>query len=675
MLFNSSEYEDVTLNKKPSYEELENRIKELDKIAAAHRKIEEELRLQSEIITNMAEGVYLIRLKDATIIYANPKFEIMFGYGPGEMAGRHVSTVNAPTDKTPEETAAEIMKTLNETGEWHGEVNNKKKDGTLFWSYANISAFDHSKYGKVLVAVHNDITEIKLAGKKLKTTEDRYREVVENTDNLVTQVDMDGKFLYINATAREILGISPDRLIGMSAFDFIHPEDTKKTVAWFDDCLKQRISQSTIENRQINRTTGDISHMLWTSSFIYNDKGTPTGISSIAHNITHQKKLEEEQFRKLESVATLAGGIAHDFNNLLGIITGNIDMALDDIHSDAPAKFFLENAFNASLQGRDLTKKFLIFSKGGNPAKEKTSLRELLINTTSLSLSGSNIAVDFSIPENLWLVESDPDQINQVFNNLTLNAKEAMPQGGTLRVFAENLEELEADEQLPVYDTKKRFVKISFRDIGSGIQDGVLPRIFDPYFSTKEKSSEKGTGLGLTIVNSIIQKHGGTLNVLSEEGLGTTFEIFLPASLQQMIPETEKSKQSDIASKKILFMDDEKLIREMVREMLVRLGCDVVLASHGEEAVSLYNSSLKKNLKFDAVILDLTIKGGMGGEDTIRKLLEIDPDVNAIVCSGYSDSPVISNYKISGFKNFLKKPFVKKDLLEVLKNVFSPGKR
>jgi PAS domain S-box-containing protein len=316
--------------------------------------------------------------------------------------------------------------------------------GTPFWCLENVSVFDHSKHGKVLVAVHNDITERKQIIEKLQKSETRYREVVEITDNLVTRVAADGKFLYVNPTAGEIFGISPDRLIGMSAFGFIHPEDTEKTTAWFYGCLKRRVSQSTIENRQVNQTTGNISHMLWTSNFLYNNKGELTDTNSIAHNITDRKKLEAEQSQQLESIAILAGWIAHDFNNLLGIITGNIDMALDDIDFDAPVKTYLENAFKASLQGRDLTNKFLIFAKGGAPAKKDTSLKELLINSTSLALSGTNIS-------------------------------------------------------------------------------------------------------------------------------------------------------------------DEKLTREMVREMLVRFGCDVVLASHGEEAVSLYNSALKKNQKFDVVTIDCPI--------------------------------------------------------------------
>ena len=366
---------------------------------------------------------------------------------------------------------------------------------------------------------------------------------------------------------------------------------------------------------------------------------------------TREKRVKDEkakletqlvQAQKMEAIGTLAGGIAHDFNNILTAIIGNISLAMLDLRWKSKARERLKQAEKACLQAQNLSRQLLTFSRGGAPIKEVVSVKRLITESASFACRGSQVNYESSLPDNLWAVEADPGQISQVFQNLVINAIQAMPTGGMIKIRGENLE-VEAGNELPI--DAGRYVKISIQDEGIGISAEHLSRIFDPYFTTKQK----GSGLGLATSYSIIKNHHGHISVESELGIGTTFNVYLPASDRQVIQQPKEDKELLSGKGKILVMDDEAMVREVLGKMLIALGYEVKFAEDGAEAIEFFTRGTDAGDPFAAVILDLTVPGGMGGKETMEKLLRIDPQVKAIVSSGYSDDPVMANFKEYGF--------------------------
>lgn len=392
----------------------------------------------------------------------------------------------------------------------------------------------------------------------------------------------------------------------------------------------------------------------------------------IVRDIAERKKMQQElqKSRQLESIAALSGGIAHDYNNLLTAIMGNISLALTSIPEDEPMYEWLSQAQDAAMIAKELTSRLITFSKGGAPQKETVNIAGLIESATEFALSGSNIIAEFNIPEDLWCADVDRTQIGQAFHNLVINAREAMPDGGKIVVSASNETSMNHGGVLKY----GRYMVVSIRDNGSGIPPEALGKIFDPYFSTKMMGDQRGMGLGLSIANSIIEKHEGKILVDAPPGRGALFKVFLPAS--QAACETaaspKKAYPSDkpFGSAKILVMDDEAMIRKLAGNILGKLGCETTFACNGEEALAAYKMAMTARQPFDVVILDLTVKGGMGGKDTIRKLRALDPDVKAIVSSGYSHDPGVIHFTEHGFCGVVAKPYrideIRQQLEEIL---------
>jgi CheY-like chemotaxis protein/anti-sigma regulatory factor (Ser/Thr protein kinase) len=330
----------------------------------------------------------------------------------------------------------------------------------------------------------------------------------------------------------------------------------------------------------------------------------------------------------------------------------------------------LTEAEKACLQSKELTKQLITFSKGEAPVRKIGSIGDLVKETTNFALSGSKVKGDFFLTHDPWFVEFDEGQMKHAINNMILNAIEAMPDGGTIYVRAENIN-ITPERGLPLFEGK--YVKISIQDQGIGIPEKHLSNIFDPYFSTKEIGTQKGMGLGLATAYSIINRHNGQITVESEVGVGTTFTIYFPPyekSIRELeAPETIQPKRTERHKGKILLMDDEKNIRNLADKLLSRSGYDAEFAKDGVEAIELYKKAMDSGKPFDAVILDLTVKGGMGGKDTVKNLKELYPQVKAIVSSGYFDDPVMTDCRAYGFTGVLVKPYTKKDLIEVLKKI------
>jgi len=372
-----------------------------------------------------------------------------------------------------------------------------------------------------------------------------------------------------------------------------------------------------------------------------------------------RKKVEAELLnaKKLEATGVLAGGIAHDFNNLLFVIMGNINMAQLKIEDDHDAQKHLIEAEKACLRAKDLTQKFITFSSGGGPVKRLVSMSHLVSSVVSLVLSGSIASSEIDTPSDLWLVEVDENQIRQVFTGIVENARESMPRGGIVSIRAENVE-IDAESGAEgIAPNAGRYVKVVISDEGIGISEENMPKVFDPYFSTKYRGNQKGMGFGLAIAHSVIKKHNGNIEVESIPGKGTTVSILIPASAAKgdVLPGTPSLVL--IPRKRILVMEDEGMLGELIQTMLEHLGYEVDTALDGERAIELYSEAVEAGRDYDAVILDLTVKVGMNGGETIRKLQYLNPNVRAIISSGHPNDPIMSDYAEYGFCDALTKPY------------------
>ncbi len=372
-----------------------------------------------------------------------------------------------------------------------------------------------------------------------------------------------------------------------------------------------------------------------------------------------RKKVEAELLnaKKLEATGVLAGGIAHDFNNLLFVIMGNINMAQLKIEDDHDAQKHLIEAEKACLRAKDLTQKFITFSSGGGPVKRLVSMSDLVSSVVSLVLSGSMTSSEIDAPSDLWLVEVDENQIRQVFTGIVENARESMPRGGIVSIRAENVEIAAESGAEGIAPNAGRYVKVVISDEGIGIPEENMLKVFDPYFSTKYRGNQKGMGFGLAIAHSVIKKHNGNIEVESIPGKGTTVSILIPASAAKgdVLPGTPSLVL--IPRKRILVMEDEGMLGELIQTMLEHLGYEVDTALDGERAIELYSEAVEAGRDYDAVILDLTVKVGMNGGETIRKLQYLNPNVRAIISSGHPNDPIMSDYTEYGFCDALTKPY------------------
>jgi len=485
------------------------------------------------------------------------------------------------------------------------------------------------------------------------------------TDAVIT-IDHNGVILLVNRTAMHLIGQSEEEIIGsfISSVLLLSGDETFLTA----DLLARRAMEEDkpikiskgvyLEDTGLYRRPIEIS-----ASPIRNQKGRVTGSVIVISDITDRKRYEEEVIRieKLESIGLLAGGIAHDFNNILTAITGNLMIARMELPENSPSSERIERAEDATLRARDMTRQLITFAKGGAPVKETADISELIRETADFVLRGTGSRPDIQIDQDLWSVDVDCGQISQVISNLVINANQAMEKGGVITIRAMNKTGADDSSSPDGSDS----ILITITDQGTGISQENLTKIFDPYFTTKKV----GNGLGLASCLSIIQRHGGTIAVESEVGCGTTFKISLPASKKTVPTKTFAYTEEDSFNGSILVMDDDEAILDITEAILTAKGYTVISARDGDEAVRLYREAMRNGQKYDAVIMDLTIPGGMGGKETIGILRNEFPDIRAIVSSGYSDDPVMSSYKEYGFSAVLPKPYRGRDLLSVLQRL------
>ena len=519
--------------------------------------------------------------------------------------------------------------------------------------------------------LENEVTHRKQIEETLRKSEAKYRRLSENSPAVVYQLIMmpEGTFTfpYVSHMVTATMGISAGDVMKDSSklLDMVHPEDQEM---FREDIMR---SAESLESFPITFRCLKDGEVIWIEARATPEPLTDGGIlwDGLFFDITKRKQMEEEflKAKKLESLGVLVGGIAHDFNNLMSVVVGNISLARMDMKPGSKGFKNLVEAEKASIRTKELTSRLITFSKGGGPIKETASISNLVKDSVNSSLKGSDIDAGFSIPDNISPVEVDEEQMKQAILNIITNAREAMAGQGTINVSCENVD-IGVKDTLTLKDGK--YVKISLKDQGAGIPKEDLVKIFDPYFSTKEMGTQKGMGLGLAISDSIVKQHDGLITVESELGTGTTLSIYLPASEKEIVEAASLKKpvpeKTVTQGEKVLVMDDEELVRDVSNALLTHIGYKVEVAVEGVEAIEMYRKAMESEKPFDMVILDLTNKFGMGGVETIKRLLEIDPDVKAIVATGYSCDPIISNFREHGFRGALPKPFSMDELKTAL---------
>jgi len=505
--------------------------------------------------------------------------------------------------------------------------------------------------------------------RKLRESEQRLVTTLKSIGDAVIATDAGGFVTFMNPVAEALTGWNQEDAAGKplkKVFNIINEETGKQAEDPATRVLREGAVVGLANHTVLIAEDGTKYPIDDSGAPIRDDKGNITGVVLVFRDITEKRNMEEALLKAdaLESLGILAGGIAHDFNNILTGILGNITLAM--MYAKPGDKIFerLKEAENASLRAKDLTQQLLTFSRGGEPIKKTAFISKLLEDTVAFVLSGSNVRCEFSISGDLWPVEVDEGQISQVINNLIINADHAMPGGGIIKVNAENIA-VDVEQGLPLKEGN--YIKISVEDQGIGIPEEHLQKIFDPYFTSKQK----GSGLGLATAYSIVKRHDGYIQVKSELGKGTTFNIYLPASSKEILIEKELRERIHTGKGKILVMDDEEVIREVAGEMIEVLGYEAEFVKDGTEAIELYKKAKESAQPFDAIIMDLTIPGGMGGKETIQKLIKIDPETKAIVCSGYSNDPIMADYRKYGFRGIIAKPYNLKELGEILHNVIT----
>ncbi|TXT50393.1 MAG: PAS/PAC sensor hybrid histidine kinase, partial [Limisphaerales bacterium] len=540
-------------------------------------------------------------------------------------------------------------------------VTNRTKDGrAIICDWYNTPLIDATGQIIGVASLVLDVTGRKHAEDALAAEKERLAVTLRSIGDGVIATDTEGRVSIINKHAEDLTGWRQGDALGQplpSVFSVVH-QRTRQT---YRNPVSQVLATGEIvdlPDQSILVSRSGPERMIAASAAPIRDQESKIiGSVLVFRDISDQQAIMEERVRasKLDSLGILAGGIAHDFNNILTAVIGNISFAR--LFCQPGEKQFerLEEAEKAALRAKDLATQLLTFAKGGAPVRQTASLTELIRDSTSFALRGSNVRCEFQAPTDLWPVEVDQGQFSQVVQNLVINAVQAMPNGGVVRVSADNVT-LEADSPLAL--PPGRYCRITVKDHGVGIKPEHLGKVFDPYFTTKEK----GTGLGLATSYSIVKKHDGLMTVDSTLGVGSEFHVYLPASEKQVKPAAPEPVAAVQGQGRILVMDDEELIRELAQTALEFLGYQVDAVPDGEACIKAYLAARDEGRPYAALIMDLTIPGGMGGKEAIQRLLEIDPDVRAIVSSGYSHGPEMANHKQHGFRGMVGKPYKVEEL-------------
>ncbi len=600
-------------------------------------------------------------------IDSNPALQRMLGYTADELRTMVFTAFTHPEDAEADLTLYQEL-IAGQRDHYQMEKRYYRKDGQLVWGHLTVSLV-RDTHGQPAFAVGmvEDITARKQAEDALRHQHELLNVTLTSIGDAVIATDTRGLITFINPVAAELTGWLGDAALGRSCSEVLRLRN-EQTRQPFETPVSRVLREGAVvglgnHTALVSRDGREIA-ITDSGAPIRDAAGELHGAVLVFRDVSEQRRLEDELFRarKIESVGVLAGGIAHDFNNLLTGIMGNISLAKLFGEADARVVQRLTEAEHACQRATALTQQLLTFSRGGAPVRHTVSIRDLLHESVGFALRGANVRCDMALPDALWPADIDAGQISQVIHNIVLNALQAMPEGGSIQVRAENIA-LTTTAALPLQEG--RYLKITVRDHGAGIPADVLPHIFDPYFTTKAG----GSGLGLATAYAIVTKHDGSLTVESAEGVGTTFGIYLPASEHPLDRGPERADVPLVGSGRILIMDDDATIRDLLRAMLTRMGYAVESVRDGAEALAVYHRLQAEGQTVTAVILDITIPGGMGGRETLERLRAIDPQVKALVSSGYANDPVMAHYAEYGFDGVVTKPYTIQRLHEALRRV------
>jgi PAS domain S-box-containing protein len=611
-----------------------NRKKALDDMREANR-------IFSLFMAYSPIHVYIkeVTAGESRIIQVSKAYSAALGKSSSELIGRTM------TELFPAEFAA---KTIADDRQVVGSGMPLQTEEHLGGRTYTTIKFPIYQGGKSLLAGYSiDITERRIMEETLRESEQKYRIIFEKSPLALISFDCRGTIVDFNDKFVQMMGSTREKLLGFNTSLHSSPK------------MRETINRAlagelvSFDDSYTSITGGKTTYLRGLFCPVRPDH-SPTEVIATLEDITELKKHEQEQqkIEKLEALGVLAGGIAHDFNNILTGIMGNLSFLQVLLESDHKARKPLADAEKAARRAAELAQQLLTFARGGAPNKKVVALQRPVRDAVSLMLRGSNVRPIVEISDSLHAIRADEGQICQVLNNLIINATQAMPGGGTLKITAKNETLPEGNSLGLVAGT---YVKLQLTDEGCGISQDNLTKIFDPYFSTKAT----GTGLGLATAYSIILRHKGQIKVHSAIGVGTTFTVYLP-SLGELSGEVAPVVQDNIRTHQggaVLVMDDERMIREIAAAMLGHLGYEVTTCTRGEEAIELYGASLQAKKPYLAVIMDLTIPGGLGGKQTAEQILALEPSAHLIVSSGYSNDPIMADYQKFGFRGAIAKPY------------------
>lgn len=631
------------------------------------RAAEQALRESEERYRRLFEAtpvpMWIYDLETLRFLTVNDAAVQAYGYSRAEFEGMSILDIRPTEERARLE---DVIRSYRE-GEAHrnGIWRHQRKDGSIL--LVEVYAHRVSVRGRngVLV-VPFDLTAKLKAEQALRESEARYRELFESAAGGVYRSSPEGRFITVNPALAQMLGFAtPEELMARYGDrlatelyvqpgrreEFVELISTRGTVTNFESEVRGRDGQSRWIAENVRAVRDAQGQLRYYEGFV--------------SDVTARRRLEEELQRasKLEAIGILAGGIAHDFNNILTVVLGNITLAEMDTEPAGSAAAQLREAKRATLRARDLTQQLLTFAKGGDPVLRAVDLAELVREAAGFALHGAKARAEFDLPPDLWPANADKGQLGQVVQNLVINSVQAMPDGGIVRISAANhpLAVGPGPGGLPA----GRYVGFTVADQGVGIAPEHLTKVFDPYFTTKQQ----GSGLGLATVYSIIRKHQGHIEVESQLGTGTCFRLWLPAATAAPSPEANRPGTASPFPIRVLFMDDEPTIRQMAGLFFERLGATGEMAADGTEALAKYRKAKEAGQAFDVVIMDLTVPGGMGGREAMERLRAYDPEVKAIVSSGYSRDPVLANYRLHGFQGILPKPYGLAQLRRALRDI------
>jgi two-component system, cell cycle sensor histidine kinase and response regulator CckA len=646
-------------------------VRDISEKELAEEKLSAERQRFQALIENAPFGMAMYD-KNGRYLYVNPKFTEMFGYTLADIPDRAAWLQKAYPDRQLRDSVVETLK-ADSAATPVGEKMSKSfpvscKDGSI--KIINFTTVKHKNGDRIVT--FEDITLRRAAEDALADETERLAVTLRSIGDGVIATDRSGKIILVNAIAEQLTGWTQGEAMGQDLGEVFSIIDEQTRIACENPVEKVlRLGEVTelSDHTVLISKAGRELIVADSGAPIRDTKGQITGVVLVFRDVTEKKKIDEElqKMSKLESVGILAGGIAHDFNNILAAILGNISLARLGIGpGDEKLLKRLADAEQAVMRAKDLTYQLLTFSRGGTPIKKAMGIQKVLRESAKFALTGSGVKCQFSFAPTLFSVDIDEGQIGQVINNLVINSQQAMPDGGTIAIKAGNAVFENGAMENGVFLAPGNYVRISIRDNGTGIAPEHTGKIFDPYFTTKQK----GSGLGLATSYSIIKNHDGHITVESKPGSGTTFYIYLKASEEQPGPARRAVDHGMPAVRtKVLHMDDEEMILQITKEMLENLGYEVETAADGNETIKKYVEARNSGVPFDIVILDITIPGGMGGKETILRLLEIDHGVKAIVSSGYSNDPVMAMFGQYGFAGVIAKPYRMAELNDAIKRV------